>query len=503
MKLGRKKQSIANIFISLVSQFFTVLVGMLLPRALMVNYGSETNGLITSLQQVINYLTLIEGGLLSAVTVSLYKPLADNDVDRVNEVLTSAKYFFRKTGTVFLAALCIVAALYPVIIAQTVFSYFEIVYMVMLIGINGATQIFFIGKYKALLIASQKNGVVLSINAISTVLYSGLLIIAAFLKINVLFGLTIAISAYLIRALMFYLAVKRLFPQYSFDGIRGVVVFPQRGDAFASQILSLISLNGGTLILSIFKAPMAEISVYTTYNLVLSGLFMLMYTVENSMTSAFGDLLVRDSEEKIQSVYGQFDTIYHILWTVVVTCLSVLLLPFIRIYTNGVTDIEYILPLESVLFTLIAATWMLRNQQTLLMTAQGRFRDMRRSMMVEACFVFAGGALGYVTFGLKGLLIAKLAGTLFMCIRLTVYNYKDILHSSLIPKVKNILLSVVSILIVSFALHHFPLNSATVFFEWLLSACCTFAVSLITTLILWGVFRRKDVAPIITKLLRK
>ena len=123
--------------------------------------------------------------------------------------------------------------------------------------------------------------------------------------------------------------------------------------------------------------------------------------------------------------------------------------------------------------------------------------------MVEACFVFAGGALGYVTFGLKGLLIAKLAGTLFMCIRLTVYNYKDILHSSLIPKVKNILLSVVSILIVSFALHHFPLNSATVFFEWLLSACCTFAVSLITTLILWGVFRRKDVAPIITKLLRK
>ena len=63
MKVGRKKQSIINIVLSLLSQIVTVMVGMLLPRALMVNYGSETNGLITSMQQVINYLTLIEGGL--------------------------------------------------------------------------------------------------------------------------------------------------------------------------------------------------------------------------------------------------------------------------------------------------------------------------------------------------------------------------------------------------------------------------------------------------------
>ena len=42
MKVGRKKQSIINIVLSLLSQIVTVMVGMLLPRALMVNYGSET-----------------------------------------------------------------------------------------------------------------------------------------------------------------------------------------------------------------------------------------------------------------------------------------------------------------------------------------------------------------------------------------------------------------------------------------------------------------------------
>ena len=117
MKVGRKKQSIINIVLSLLSQIVTVMVGMLLPRALMVNYGSETNGLITSMQQVINYLTLIEGGLLSTVAVALYKPIANEDISSVNQVLAAAKYYYRKTGVVFLTALCVVALIYPAVIA--------------------------------------------------------------------------------------------------------------------------------------------------------------------------------------------------------------------------------------------------------------------------------------------------------------------------------------------------------------------------------------------------
>lgn len=503
MKIGRKKQSIINITISLISQIATVLIGMLLPRALMVNYGSETNGLITSMQQVISYLTLVEGGLLSTVSVSLYKPLANEDTGRVNQVLAAAKHFYRRTGTVFLLALGAMALAYPVVIAQTEFSYFQIVYMVSLIGINGATQILFIGKYKALLMASQRNGLILSINAASTVLYSGLLIISAYLKINVIVGLTIAVCAYLIRALMFYIAVKKRFPQYNFAGSRGNVSFPQRGDAFASQILSMISMNGGIIVLSLFKAPMGEISVYTTYNLVLSGLFLLMYSVENSMTSAFGDLLARDTEDRIRVVYGRFDSIYHILWTVIIACLAVLLLPFIRVYTHGVTDVQYILPFESIIFTLIAATWMLRNQQTLLMTALGRFKDMRKSMMVEAGIVAGGGAVGYITFGLKGVLIAKLAGTLYMCVRLTIYNYKDILHTSLISKMQNILLSLLSIACICFVSHLLPAQNTATLFAWLIRACGVFAISLMVTLALWSVFRRSDIIQLAKKIPRK
>lgn len=500
MKVGRKKQSIINIVLSLLSQIVTVMVGMLLPRALMVNYGSETNGLITSMQQVINYLTLIEGGLLSTVAVALYKPIANEDISSVNQVLAAAKYYYRKTGVVFLTALCVVALIYPAVIAQTGFSYLQITYMVLLIGFNCATQILFIGKYKALLMASQKNGIILSINALSTVLYSGVLIAAAFLKIDVVLGLTIAVGAYLLRALAFYVSAKRLFPKYDFSGKRGTVSFPQRADALTSQILTMISLNGGTLILSFFKASMEEISVYTTYNLVLSGLFMLMYSVENSMTSAFGDLLARYTGDKIRAVYEKFDSIYHMLWTVIISCLGVLLLPFIRVYTIGVTDIEYILPVEGMLFTMIAAVWMLRNQQTLLMTAQGRFKDMRTCMMIEASIVAGIGALGYLSYGLKGMLIAKLAGTLYMCGRLMVYNYRNILHMSMTRKFQNVLLSLATILCTSILMRYVPIDGSANFADWMFKACCTFIISLIMTLVAWSIFRKGDMSVIANKM---
>ena len=74
--MNRRKASIRNTVIALTSEILVTVVGFMLPRAIMVNYGSETNGLITSLQQFIQYFTLLEAGLSGAAVFALYKPLS-------------------------------------------------------------------------------------------------------------------------------------------------------------------------------------------------------------------------------------------------------------------------------------------------------------------------------------------------------------------------------------------------------------------------------------------
>lgn len=64
----------------------------------MITYGSETNGLITSLQQFIQYFTLLEAGLSGAAIFALYKPVIEWRCkhDRKNSIFCEANVW--KTG---------------------------------------------------------------------------------------------------------------------------------------------------------------------------------------------------------------------------------------------------------------------------------------------------------------------------------------------------------------------------------------------------------------------
>ena len=56
-------------------QFVTIISGFIIPRIILTNFGSEVNGLVSSLNQFLNYVYLFEGGLGGAVLANLYKPL--------------------------------------------------------------------------------------------------------------------------------------------------------------------------------------------------------------------------------------------------------------------------------------------------------------------------------------------------------------------------------------------------------------------------------------------
>lgn len=492
-KLGRSRKSLLNIAVSTAAQLVAALAGMFLPRALILAYGSPTNGLITSLTQIAGYLSLLEGGLLASAAAALYKPLAENDVMRVNEVLSSAKYYYRRVGALFLAVLVCAAAVYPLIASDTGYPYVWVLAVFLLIGVNGATQILFIGKYKALLIASQNNGAVLIINSASTLLYALILIAAAHFKIDILIGLSAAVLSYLLRSAAFYIVTKKLLPQYSYISDKSKTIFPQRTDALIYQIMGMLSLNGGVLVLTVLQTPMAAISVYTTYSLVLSALYMLMYSVENSMTSALGDLISRENQDAVKKKYAVFDTAYHIVLTIVGSCLLYLYLPFITVYTSGAADADYILPVESLLFSIVGIMWMLRNQLTLLPTACGMFRKLKNASILEAVIVIAVGAAAYLLWGLKGLLLAKLFSEIAACACYAAILYRDILKQPVYQKLYNVLITAagtgLTLLIMKLCFSGLECTNA---YQWLLLALLTFAVSAAVTFAVFLPTRKKE-----------
>lgn len=58
-----KKKTYLNIFCSTMAQLVTIISGLIVPRLLLGTFGSEANGLISSLTQFLNYISLVEGGI--------------------------------------------------------------------------------------------------------------------------------------------------------------------------------------------------------------------------------------------------------------------------------------------------------------------------------------------------------------------------------------------------------------------------------------------------------
>lgn len=412
MALGRGKKAALNMLLAVGSQCIVVVAGLFLPRALIVNYSSEINGVVTSLQQIVSYLALVEGGIAGSAMAALYDPLAKGDVCQVSVICSAAKRFYNKAGVVFLILVVFCGLVYPCIVSKSDFSSIELFLFVVLSGVNGATQLLFIGKYKVLLMASRNNGFVSVINALSTALYSLVFIVLACFEVQALVAFFFSTCAYFARAIAFWALAKKLFPEVVYD-LKCNFKFDQQKDVLLQQILTMLILNSPAVIMTVLGASLSLMSVYSVYNLVLASIFMLFYSVESTMTTTFGNIIVLEDRNALQRKYLDYIRIYSILWTGVFTCLISLYLPFVQVYTLGIEDAIYVRPVECGFFVAIAMCWTLRNAQTVLFTAAGRFRELRSSFVMEAVLCIVLSSLGFYFYGLVGLLFGRLCASAY------------------------------------------------------------------------------------------
>ena len=154
--MGRTRQFVQNSLVTAVLQAVTMLSGFVVPRVMLSFYGSEINGLVTSVTQFIACFNLVEAGISAAAIYSLYEPLARRDVRAINGVIVAARNFYNKTGYIFVSLTLGFACLYPFIVSTEALSRLEVGALVLIMGVNGALEFFTLAKYRVLLTADQK-----------------------------------------------------------------------------------------------------------------------------------------------------------------------------------------------------------------------------------------------------------------------------------------------------------------------------------------------------------
>ena len=73
----RSKKAIYNIITSIILQLIMIVYGFVVPKIIINNFGSDVNGLVSSITQFLAYITLLESGFGPVVKSALYKPIAN------------------------------------------------------------------------------------------------------------------------------------------------------------------------------------------------------------------------------------------------------------------------------------------------------------------------------------------------------------------------------------------------------------------------------------------
>lgn len=416
-----------NIVSQIFYQVLTIALGITIPRLVLVSLGSEANGLVNSTNQAIVYLALLEGGIGWTITQSLYKPVAENDRENINGILSAANLFYRNVGTWYFVGLVVISAVYTITV-KTTLPKATVASVVILTGLPQVINFYFQGKYRTLL-SVNGYGYVLTNLSSGTYLLQSIAKIVLLLKgygLVAIQGMYCVISLIQMGFILYY--VRRVFPWIDLRVKPLKEKIGQRSSVFFHQISGFIFSNSDMLVLTYF-CSLKVVSVYTMYMMFFSMINTMTGNLTGSMSFLMGQKFNTDRKGFLE-IQNKFESLNMVLVFSCYSALCVCILPFLKLYTAGVTDIEYIDALLPFLFTGIQLLQSGRVSYQKVIEYAGKFKETQWHAVVEMIINVVVSIGAVVSFGIYGVLLGTIAALLFRSIMMIYYACTKILNIS-------------------------------------------------------------------------
>ena len=225
---------------------------------------------------------------------------------------------------------------------------------------------------------------------------------------------------YFLRSYLLYFFVKKHYTYLNYNEIPDNSALDKRWDALYLQILGVFH-TGIPIVLATIFTDLKMISVYVIFNLVLTGVNSILNIFMSGVSSSFGDLIIRKEQKRFQKAYIDFEGLYYLLIAGIYSITFVMIMPFVKIYTQGITDTNYNLPWIGFLMVLNGLMFNIKTPQGMLVIAAGLYRETKCQTTIQALIMLILGIiLGYI-YGLEGILIASILSNLYRDIDLVYF----------------------------------------------------------------------------------
>lgn len=473
-----------NMTLSVIARVVTLITGLIVQREILLAYGSSFNGLTSSITQVMSYLVLLEAGLGTASIQALYSPLANDDWGKISGIVSATDKEYKKISAVFTTSLLFISLVLPFVVADEV--PFKIASLLTFIT-GGSYVLSYIvgGKYKAVLNADRKIYILYLLDIITISLSCVGRIIALRAGFSIVVVQAINLATVGIKNIGYVLYVRKKYNLINYKSKPDMLAIGKRWSVLIHNIAGIVVNHTDVLILTLF-ANLKLVSIYSVYNMVFGQLSTaIQATFMQAPQANFGRLYNEKEEDRFFLFYRNYEYGFSLLLFFLTTVSLIMILPFVRVYTAGVTDINYIDLMLPILFALILLMNQIRSPAIILINIAGTFKETQRGAIIEAVINLSVSLVlfFFTNLGVRGLLIGTVCSYAYRTVDVIVFSYTNILKKSIVDFTKVVLVNftTMSILFVLFYIC-FPIRVEN-FIQWIVWAIIMSIITLLAFMI--------------------
>ncbi len=490
MAKTRTQKATLNITTTAVYEIVTFICGLVLPRLILKNYGSEYNGIVSSITQFLSLISVLRLGVAGATRVALYKTLAEGDDAATSAIVRATERYMRKIGYVIIGYIAVLAILYP-LFTDTGIGHFEIAILVVAVGIGTFAQYFFGITYQTFLNADQSVYIYNISQIICTVLntaVSALLIFAGWsiqvvkLGTSVIFFVTpLILNVYVTNK---YKLDKKSEPDYK--------ALSMRRDVMASSIANIVHENTDIIVLTVF-CNVKIVSVYTVYNLVMAALRKILTIFTTGTEAIFGNMWAKKQYDSMKRNLSVYEYAIGSFVSVVISATIMLILPFVSLYTKGITDTDYILPQYAFIITIAMACYCFRAPYLTMVQGVGRYKETKHGAYFEAALNLISSIILVQLIGITGTAVGTLLANIFRSLQYAFYIDNHIIKRGKLVIIKRFLWITCNISAICL-LCNFTLSGSIIdsWIKWIKHGFLIVTIAFSITLVSSVLFYKKD-----------
>lgn len=474
---------------SLINQVLTGISGLILPVYIIQTYSSEANGLVASITQFLSIIAFLDFGVGAVVQSNLYKPLSDNDSITISKILISAEKFYKKIAYLFLAYTFILAILFP-FLGAIKYGFVYTASMVLILSIGNFAQYYFGITYQTLLGADQRSYVFLFLQNIAVVL--NLILCIAFINLgySLHFVRFITMAVYLIKPIGINWYVKKHYLLYKDLEISDEPI-KQKWNGLYQHIAAVVLKSNAVLILTLFST-LANVSIYTVYNNVMRMLEQIIEAASSGIQALIGNMYAKREYENLFVFFSITEWLIHSCVTISFTMAGILIIPFVKIYTRNITDINYIYHDFSVVLSVACAVYCIRIPYYILIKAAGHYKETQSSAIIEIILNIVASTVGVIWYGLIGVAYGSLLAMLYRTTYLAYYALKNIMHIGMKSYFNNIIKDIVIISGLVYVSRFICITELN-YFQWIKAAILLGLMAILDWMLVSVIFSKSEI----------